>query len=257
MADGKSRPISQVKPGDKVADASPAVTDGTKDQAHAVIGTQETFTDRTYVDVTVASPEGPRMIVGTAHHLYWDATSRSWTPASQLRVGHKLQTGNGATVSVVALRPYTAEMVTYNLAVDNLHTYFVLAGATPILVHNCVGGVTVYRGVSRISGQTGEHNPAYDDAVNGIARPRGGTNTPEMHHLGYTDSDFTSWSTSEAAATRAALKEGSDGIVLKGTIPADRFHVHSNSEPWMEDDWRTEFEVIIQGEMLGEPKFVE
>ncbi|MFI0900291.1 polymorphic toxin-type HINT domain-containing protein [Streptomyces sp. NPDC020983] len=80
---------------------------------------------------------------------------RGRVPASQLRVGHRLQTENGATVSVVALRAYTAEMVTYNLAVDNLHTYFVLAGATPILVHNRVGGITVYRGVSRISGQTG------------------------------------------------------------------------------------------------------
>ncbi|MBP5937330.1 hypothetical protein F3K43_16090 [Streptomyces sp. LBUM 1476] len=32
---------------------------------------------------------------------------------------------------------YTAERVTYDLSVEGLHTYYVLAGDTPVLVHNC------------------------------------------------------------------------------------------------------------------------
>jgi hypothetical protein len=157
----------------------------------------------------------------------------------------------------VALHAYTAEMVTYNLTVDNLHTYYVLAGGVPVLVHNCRGGSEIYRGVPKVDPRTGKPNPAYEDAVNGIARPRGGDSTPEMHHYGYTDSDFTSWSHSEAAAMRAALKGGGGGIVLKSSIPEGRFHVHPNQEPWGEEDYRGELEVIIQGEMFGEPRYVE
>jgi hypothetical protein len=144
MADGKSRPIKEVKSGDRVADASPAVADGTTDQVHTVVGTHPTLTDRHYVDVTVATADGPRTIVGTAHHLYWDATSHSWAQASQLRVGHRLQTSGGATVLIVALHAYTSTMVTYNLSVENLHTYYVLAGDTPVLVHNCTTNQGVY-----------------------------------------------------------------------------------------------------------------
>ncbi|GGT61245.1 hypothetical protein GCM10014713_63420 [Streptomyces purpureus] len=126
-----------------------------------------------------------------------------------------------------------------------------LAGATPVLVHNCGGGTTVYRGVAEVSGETGGPNPACDDAVEGIARPRGGDSTPEMHHLGMTDSDYTSWTTSPAAAIRAATRDGGSGVVIRATIPSGRFRVHVNDQPWVEDDLRGEAEVIIQGVMQG------
>lgn len=49
---------------------------------------------------------------------------------------------------------YTAQRTTYDLSVEGLHTYYVLAGATPVLVHNCGSGgdddlVTVYRGTDQ------------------------------------------------------------------------------------------------------------
>lgn len=120
-----------------------------------------------------------------------------------------------------------------------------------MLVHNCGGGTTVYRGVAEVSGETGGPNPAFDDAVEGIARPRGGDSTPEMHHLGMTDSDYTSWTASPAAAIRAATRGGGSGVVIRATIPSGRFHVHVNDQPWVEDDLRGEAEVIIQGVMQG------
>jgi hypothetical protein len=137
MADGKTRLISQIKTGDKVADASPAAGSGTQDQSHTVTATHVTYTDRDYVNVTIATGDGPETVIGTAHHLYWDATVHSWTRASELKVGHRLQTSAGATVLIVALHAYTAHVTTYNLTVDTAHTYYVVAGATPILVHNC------------------------------------------------------------------------------------------------------------------------
>jgi hypothetical protein len=93
------------------------------------------------MDVTVSTSHGSATITGTAHHLYWDATTRSWTPADQLRLGDHLQSTNGATTTIVALRDYTTSTVTYNLTINNLHTYYVLASATPILVHNSNGCV--------------------------------------------------------------------------------------------------------------------
>jgi len=38
---------------------------------------------------------------------------------------------------VVAVRKWTEHQQVYNLTVDGLHTYYVVAGSTPVLVHNC------------------------------------------------------------------------------------------------------------------------
>ncbi|GKQ34169.1 hypothetical protein ALMP_07200 [Streptomyces sp. A012304] len=42
----------------------------------------------------------------------------------------------GDIVIVTANRDYAKHATTYDLTVDGLHTYYVLAGATPVLVHN-------------------------------------------------------------------------------------------------------------------------
>ncbi|MDH6697952.1 hypothetical protein ABZ682_33410 [Streptomyces griseoviridis] len=102
-----------------------------------------------------------------------------------------------------------------------------------------------------MSSETGDFNPAFDDVVEGIARPQGGDSTPDIHHRGMTDSDYTSWTTSPAAAIRAATRGGGSGVVIRATIPSGRFHVHVKDQPWVEDDLRGEAEVIIQGVMQG------
>ncbi|GAA4617171.1 RHS repeat-associated core domain-containing protein [Actinoallomurus liliacearum] len=136
LADGKSKPIDQIKVGDKIADALPGADPGTHDQTHTVTAVHVTRTDRDYTDVTIATATGPRTITGTSHHLYWDATTRAWTPADHLHAGDRVQTTQGHTATIVALHRHTDTMVTYNLTVDGLHTYYVEAGATPVLVHN-------------------------------------------------------------------------------------------------------------------------
>jgi Pretoxin HINT domain len=103
---------------------------------HTVAAVHVTYTDRDYTNVTVDTGHGPATIVGTAHHLYWDASTRAWTTADHLRVGERLQTTDGATVTITALYSYTAIMVTYNLTITTLHTCYVEAGTTPVLVHN-------------------------------------------------------------------------------------------------------------------------
>jgi RHS repeat-associated protein len=137
MADGSSKPIDQVKVGDKVADALPGVPLGTKNQVHTVTAVHVTYTDRDYTAVTVKTPHGPATITGTANHPYWDATTRRWTLANKLHIGDSLQTSDGALVTVVALRDYSTSMVTYDLTIDTLHDYYIEAASTPVLVHNC------------------------------------------------------------------------------------------------------------------------
>ncbi len=136
MADGSSKPIDQIKVGDKIANNLPGADPGTKDQVHTVTAIHVTYTDRDYTDVSIDTGHGPATITGTAHHPYWDETTRAWTEADQLHPGDHLQTSDGYSVTVLALRDYTATAVTYNLTVDGLHTYYVEAGLTPVLVHN-------------------------------------------------------------------------------------------------------------------------
>jgi RHS repeat-associated protein len=137
LANHTSVPIDHIKIGDVIANAAPNAPTGTPDQKHVVTATHVTYTDHDYTDVTVATSHGPSTVTGTAHHLYWDATTDHWTQADQLRTGDRLQTSNGLTVAIVGLHNYTTTLVTYNLTIDNLHTYYVLAGTTAILVHNC------------------------------------------------------------------------------------------------------------------------
>ncbi|WP_234542265.1 RHS repeat-associated core domain-containing protein [Streptomyces shenzhenensis] len=75
----------------------------------------------------------------------------------------------------------------------------------------------LYRGVSTAS-------PAYDDAVQGVAKPRGGNASMEAHHDGNTDSIYTSWTTSKQTAlsyARGAAEGRRDlpGVILQVKLP--------------------------------------
>ncbi|MBS2966872.1 hypothetical protein KGA66_27815 [Actinocrinis puniceicyclus] len=173
MADGTSKPIDQIKVGDKIANNLAGANPDTRDQTHTVTAVHVTHTDHDYTDVTVATTDGTRLthalpgsdlvvpldaatatITGTAHHLYWDATTRTWTEADHLRPGDQLQTTNGHTVTILAIHDYTTTTVTYNLTIDSLHTYYVEAGDTPVLVHNA-GGSTLNDTIGLGDGYTG------------------------------------------------------------------------------------------------------
>ncbi|MFC0038644.1 RHS repeat-associated core domain-containing protein [Actinomadura rayongensis] len=136
MADGSSKPIDQIKVGDKIANAAAGVPKGTRDKTNTVTAVHVTHTDRNYTDVTIATPDGPKTIVGTSNHPYWDATTHAWTLASQLRPGDHLQTIAGQTARILTLHSYTATRTTYDLTVNGVHTYYVEAGNTSVLVHN-------------------------------------------------------------------------------------------------------------------------
>jgi hypothetical protein len=52
-----------------------------------------------------------------------------------VHAGDVLQTPSG-TAQVTGVRLFHANTTTYDLTIDGLHTYYVEAGDTPVLVHN-------------------------------------------------------------------------------------------------------------------------
>ena len=137
MADGTTKPINQIKVGDKITNAQPG---SSITQADTVTAVHITLTDHDYDELTVATPAGAKSITSTAEHLYWDTTTDAWTSADNLNVGDQLNTPGNGRVDVVATRHYTSSQVTYNLTIDNIHDYYVLAGNLPVLVHNSGAG---------------------------------------------------------------------------------------------------------------------
>ncbi|MDV5143289.1 polymorphic toxin-type HINT domain-containing protein [Streptomyces sp. SBC-4] len=244
MADGTRKKIENVEVGDIVTTTDPGTGKNHKKRVAEVIVTED---DKDFTAITISADGRLSEIVATDTHPFWVPNLREWVDAGSLKAGQLLRTSSGIHVQISQVTRYTKQQRTYDLSIDDIHSYYVLAGATPVLVHNCGGGTPVYRGVP-------EGHPGFDAAVDGSVVPRGGTDSAEAHQLGNTESPYTSWSTSEAAARRAATRgETGVGVVLESRIPAGRPHVHVNDEPWADPDLRGEREVLIEGPMQGNP----
>ncbi|MGW5352370.1 polymorphic toxin-type HINT domain-containing protein [Streptomyces sp. NPDC004031] len=140
MADGSTKPISDIDTGDKVDAGNPAT--GKHDGSHDVTATIVNH-DSNLLDLQVeTSPGHVSTLHTTAEHPFWDETTHAWVPAADLVPGQKLSTASNETVTVTAVRvlPGPARDM-YNLTVGDAHTYYVLAGQTPVLVHNSNGCV--------------------------------------------------------------------------------------------------------------------
>ncbi|MFG2876037.1 SpvB/TcaC N-terminal domain-containing protein [Streptomyces sp. NPDC048337] len=135
MADGTSKRIDEVELGDEVIATDPETGEnGPRTVTRLITGTGE----KSLVELTVTTQDGTAAkLVATDGHPFWTPTLNRWTPASKLTPGTLLQTSGGTYVQISAVRAWTEHHTVHNLTVDDIHTYYVLAGATPILVHNC------------------------------------------------------------------------------------------------------------------------
>ncbi|GLW72105.1 type IV secretion protein Rhs [Kitasatospora phosalacinea] len=137
LADGSTKEIEHLDNGDLVLATDP--TTGTT-QAEPVSATIVTADDSEFTDLTVLSSSGPQKITSTAHHPFWDATDSRWVDAQDVQIGHQFLGGDGEKYTVeAATTRHTEPRAAYNLTIRGLHTYYVLAGATPVLVHNSGG----------------------------------------------------------------------------------------------------------------------
>ncbi|WP_329364716.1 polymorphic toxin-type HINT domain-containing protein [Streptomyces sp. NBC_00669] len=137
MADGKTKPIAKVKPGDKVQAANP---DNGKHQGPRAVTATWLNHDSDLIDLTIETTPGQDSVLHTtSNHPLWDDTTHQWVPAGKLTLGDSLETATNQRVRLAGrqVRPGVADM--YNLTVDQSHTYYVLVGSHSVLVHN-VGG---------------------------------------------------------------------------------------------------------------------
>lgn len=139
LADGATRAIEDIRIGDRVIATDPerSVT-----AARPVTNTFTTEGDKDFTRLTVTTDHGPTTITATDNHPFWLEGNQRWKDAGDLRVGDILRTPNGARAAVTEVRDQQGPRRTHDLTVNDLHTYYVLAGATPVLVHNssCLTG---------------------------------------------------------------------------------------------------------------------
>lgn len=134
LADGSTKPIQDVKPGDAVqtGDARSGRTEGR--QVTRAIRTDH---DKRFVDLAVREADGSmHTVTATDDHPFWSTTRQRWVDAGQLRPGEMLRTSAGTHVQIGAIRPHRTAQRTFDLTVDGQRTYHVVLGATAVPVHN-------------------------------------------------------------------------------------------------------------------------
>jgi hypothetical protein len=214
MADGSTKAVADVEPGDMVASTDPAVGDvsGKEVQAHLV------HLDTELTDITVKDNTGHASVIHTTpNHLFYDKTTKAWVPAGTLGNGDHLDSLNpSVTVTVLGVATYAASRPMYNLTVTDNHTYYVVAGTTPVLVHNC-GGETLYRSDTRPPSEI------FDTGFD----PRGSNMDVLEHASGWSkDSGYVATTRSESVAIRRGgyvYEVRADGVDVNKAFPGNPF----------------------------------
>ncbi|GGQ72176.1 hypothetical protein GCM10010166_47590 [Couchioplanes caeruleus subsp. azureus] len=150
MADGTRKPIADVRVGDTVLATEPETNETSAKTVTALWIHEDTVLDLIIDGEAVTTTED---------HPFWNITDQQWQDAAELDAGDLVRTADGRTVPTDGLRPDSQHTTTaYNMTVDGIHTYYVLAGNMPVLVHNCGGatfvadasGTVVPRSASRL-----------------------------------------------------------------------------------------------------------
>jgi hypothetical protein len=128
LADGQTKAVEDVQPGDQVAARDPETG---ANQAEAVA---DTYTRDAAPTITVATYAGE--VTTTANHPFWEDGGQTWTPAGRLEPGDRLLAADGRTVAVNSVAVTGRVETVHNFQVKRLHNYYVAAGNTTILVHN-------------------------------------------------------------------------------------------------------------------------
>ncbi|QGV82555.1 hypothetical protein EIZ62_08785 [Streptomyces ficellus] len=133
MSDGATRNIEDVRAGDTVLATEPVTgATGPRTVARLIV----TEDDKLFNELILATSKGPEKLTATHEHPFWSPSKRAWVPADDLLPGMTLLSADKTPVTVQSNRSFTRHARTYNLTVTDLHTYYVLAGDAPVLVHN-------------------------------------------------------------------------------------------------------------------------
>ncbi|WP_256918679.1 DddA-like double-stranded DNA deaminase toxin [Streptomyces hilarionis] len=165
LADGTKKAIEDVEVGDVVVTTNPETGETTEKPVVETITTED---DKDFTEISIAVDGEYSSIVATDTHPFWVPELKKWVQAGDLQLGQTLRTSAGTRVQISALSHYTKRQRTHDLTIEDIHAYYVLAGATPVLVHNCnpLDGIADELAGSKIT--TGQ---VVDDAGNRVGAP--------------------------------------------------------------------------------------
>ncbi|MFC4064622.1 RHS repeat-associated core domain-containing protein [Actinoplanes subglobosus] len=158
MADGSAKEMHDIEVGDHVESTDPETGKKGPREVEAVWEHND--------DLYVMYVDGSRLIT-TEDHPFWNETDKQWQEASRIDPGDLVRTPTGTARIAGFDRSAKRYAAAYNLTVVDIHTYYVLAGTTPVLVHNCpTDGVgssgrvssQVAAHLERLKGVAGRHN---------------------------------------------------------------------------------------------------
>ncbi|MEV7374658.1 polymorphic toxin-type HINT domain-containing protein [Streptomyces sp. NPDC090301] len=134
MADGSVKPIEKMRIGDEVLATDPKTGKSAKRKVDATFLTPD---DREFTTIAVVANGALREITATGHHPFWSPSAKEWVDASDAKPGMTLLSVNGQALRITEVRDSAKMQVAYDLTIRSTHTYYVLAGTAPLLVHNC------------------------------------------------------------------------------------------------------------------------
>ncbi|MFY1651162.1 LamG-like jellyroll fold domain-containing protein [Solwaraspora sp. WMMB762] len=136
MADGTTRPITDINIGDQVIATDPV--SGTS--LPKPVTQLHRNTDRKLTDVRVRTSDGTSTVVETTpNHPFWDDNRQTWVNAGDLKPGARLRVAGRGEATVVSVQTRRDQREMRDLTVAHTHTYHVIAGDHAVLVHN-IGG---------------------------------------------------------------------------------------------------------------------
>jgi len=154
MADGTTKPIEDVKTGDKVLTTDPETGRTTAKTVTAEItGKGLKNLVRITLSIEVDGEELTATVTATDGHPFWVPQLGAWVDATNLTVGEQLSSSTQAVVRITEVRRWAQLATVHNLTIADIHTYYVVAGATPVLVHNCNSGGVSLVGARQVSGR--------------------------------------------------------------------------------------------------------
>ncbi|MFG2289260.1 polymorphic toxin-type HINT domain-containing protein [Streptomyces sp. NPDC048595] len=133
LGNASARNIEDIKVGERVRATDPKTG---KTSARRVTRVIVTENDKHFNELKVATKSGPKKVTATYEHPFWSPSVHRWVKAHEIKAGASLLSDDGSSVRVLANRSFDKQARTYNLTVASVHTYYVMAGDTSLLVHN-------------------------------------------------------------------------------------------------------------------------
>jgi RHS repeat-associated protein len=129
LADGTTKDIADIEVGDEVLAADPETGETVARRVTHVFVHEDTVFDLVVDDEAT--------VTTTEDHPFWNTTDAEFQAAADLDAGDQILRADGDTLTVEGIDWTTARTATaYNLAIDDIHTYYVEIGDQEALVHN-------------------------------------------------------------------------------------------------------------------------